>query len=116
MKLKAPLLVAIIIALAAPAAAQPGRAGNPSTPAKKNSAPIEPPMIFYLAKGEPDACGEGCSEWIAAEGEIDGAASQRLRSFLNRLGKRKLPIYFHSPGGVGTTATEMGRQLRALEM
>ena len=24
-------------------------------------------MIFFLAKGERDACGPGCSEWIAAE-------------------------------------------------
>jgi hypothetical protein len=116
MKLTPLLLVAIIIALTAPAAAQPGRAGKPSTPAKKNSAPIEPPMIFYLAKGEPDACGEGCSEWIAAEGRIELGTAQRLRTFLSRLGKRKLPIFFHSPGGIGTTAIEMGRLFRAREM
>jgi hypothetical protein len=116
MKLTPPLLVAIMIALAAPAAAQPGRAGNPSTPAKKNSPVLDPPMIFYLAKGEPDACGEGCSEWIAAEGRIEVGTAQRLRTFLTRLGKRKLPIFFHSPGGIGTTAIEMGRLLRAREM
>jgi hypothetical protein len=110
MQLNVSLLAAAIIALAAPAVAAPSDA-----PKSKGSA-VSSTMVFYLAKGDADACGEGCSEWIAAEGEIDGAASQRLRSFLNRIGKRKLPIFFHSPGGVGTTATEMGRQLRALEM
>ena len=28
-------------------------------------------MVFYVAKGEPGACGPGCQEWIAAEGFID---------------------------------------------
>jgi hypothetical protein len=74
------------------------------------------PMIFYLAKGGPDVCGAGCSEWIAAEGGIDPGAAQRLRALLNRLGKRKLPIFFHSPGGVGGTAMEIGRILREREM
>ena len=73
-------------------------------------------MVFYLAKGEPDSCGQGCSEWIAAEGQIDLSTAQRLRTFLNRLGKRKLPIYFHSPGGTGTTAMEIGRLLREREL
>ena len=110
MQLTVSLLAATIIALAAPATAAPSDAP------KSKASPVSAAMVFYLAKGEADACGQGCSEWIAAEGEIDGTASQRLRSFLNRIGKRKLPIFFHSPGGVGTTATEMGRQLRALEM
>lgn len=61
-------------------------------------------MIFYLAKGEDDACGPGCAEWIAAEGQIEADTAQRLRALLTRLGKRKLPIFFHSPGGNGTTS------------
>ena len=34
--------------------------------------PNPEPMIFFLAKGERDACGPGCSEWIAAEGMFEG--------------------------------------------
>ena len=105
-----------MIALVAPAIAQSGRAANPPTEGKKTPASADAPMVFYLAKGEPDACGPGCSEWIAAEGRIDVGAAQRLRALLNRLGKRNLPIFFHSPGGIGTTAMEIGRLLRGREM
>src|SRR2546423_9633860 len=75
----------------------------PKDPASKpGAAPKEsdfPPIVFFLAKGEPDACGPGCSEWIAADGAIDRDAGKRFRALLERIGKRKLPVYFHSPGG-----------------
>jgi len=73
-------------------------------------------MVFYLAKGEPDSCGSGCSEWIAAEGRIDESSTQRLRALLTRTGKRKLPIFFHSKGGVAGPAREIGRLLRERTM
>jgi hypothetical protein len=78
--------------------------------------PNPPPIAFFLARGEPDACGPGCAEWIAADGTIDAGAVQRLRALLGRLGKRKLPIYFHSPGGSVEGAIEIGRLLRARHM
>lgn len=106
------LLTALLVPLGAPAVAQSERPSAPKSKAASSSSP----MVFYLAKGEEDACGPGCSEWIAAEGQIDAAAAQRLRTFLSRLGKRKLPIFFHSPGGNGTTSTAMGRLLREREM
>jgi hypothetical protein len=111
-------LLAALIPFADPAAAQ----GSASTaPAPKSqpqpaSATAREPMVFYLTKGAPDACGPGCSEWIAAEGTIDFGAPQRLRIFLARLGKRKLPIFFHSPGGLAAQAMEIGRLLRARQM
>jgi len=109
MTFRVPFVVAAVVALVSPAAAAPSTA-------KSNDNATNLPMVFYLAKGEPDACGQGCSEWIAAEGQIDQSTAQRLRTFLNRLGKRKLPIYFHSPGGTGTTAMEIGRLLREREL
>jgi hypothetical protein len=78
--------------------------------------PIGPAIVFYLAKGEAHACGPDCSEWIAAEGAIDRGAAQRLRALLGRLGPRKLPIYFHSPGGAVDDAFEIGKLLRARKM
>src|SRR5262245_25154968 len=53
-----------------------------------------PPMVFYVANGDADACGAGCREWIAADGMIDESAPARLRALLSRLGQRRLPIYF----------------------
>jgi hypothetical protein len=75
-----------------------------------------PPIVFYVAKGEPDACGAGCGEWIAAEGLIDRRAAERLRSLLDRLGRRKLPIYFHSPGGSVEGGLAIGRLMRERAM
>jgi len=104
---KFPILLLTTLALTAPAAGQPS-----STVAPKRVKKLSAPMIFYLAKGGPDVCGRGCSEWIAAEGLIDDSSPQRLRALLSRTGNHKLPIFFHSPGGVATAAREMGHLLR----
>jgi hypothetical protein len=69
-------------------------------------------MIFYVAKGAPDACGPGCSEWIAAEGAFDTGAATRLRAFLARQRNANMPIYFHSPGGLADRAFSIGRLMR----
>jgi hypothetical protein len=71
-----------------------------------------PEIAFYLARGDADACGRGCNEWIAAEGTIDLGAAQRLRRLLAKLGHRKLPIYLHSPGGSAVGGFELGRLVR----
>jgi hypothetical protein len=86
----------------------------PAGPALSESQPknLWPPIAFYVAKGEPDECGPGCREWIVAEGLIDREAPQRLRALLGRLGQRKLPIYFHSPGGSVEGGLAIGRLLR----
>ncbi len=70
------------------------------------------PMIFFVAKGEPNACGAGCSEWIAAEGLVDPEVAQRFRDFLGALPRRDLPIFFHSNGGDAVAAVLLGVILR----
>jgi hypothetical protein len=100
--------------LSAAPGARPEPAKKPPAPSK--AAAAQPPIIFYVATGEPDACGPGCREWIAAEGRIDGGAGARFRAFLGRLGARKLPIYFHSPGGSVGDALEIGRIMRQRRM
>ena len=87
-------------------------AGARAAPAEPQPANPWPPIVFYVAKGEPNACGSGCSEWIAAEGTIDENAHRRLRGLLNRLDRRKLPIYFHAPGGSLEAAMAIGRMMR----
>jgi hypothetical protein len=77
-------------------------------------APAVPPdMVFYVAKGGPNACGHGCSQWIVADGVFDAAAGQNLRQLLHRLGGTKLPVFFNSPGGNTPGAIEVGRLLRS---
>jgi hypothetical protein len=99
------LLIATMALIGAPAsAASLVRAAPGEKPA--------PPMVFYVVKGAPDACGRGCDSWIAAEGQIDAAAAPRFRKFLTRLRDRNLPIYFSSPGGNLDQALAMGAMLR----
>ncbi len=71
-----------------------------------------PPIEFFVANGGPNACGPGCDSWIAAEGLIDDGAAARLRRVLDRLGNRKLPIFFYSPGGDTAQSLALGRTLR----
>ncbi len=70
------------------------------------------PIAFYLAKGDANACGPGCSQWIVAEGRINTGAAERLRRLLAKLGHAKPPIFFHSPGGLISEGLEIGRTIR----
>jgi hypothetical protein len=101
-------------ALAVVARAQPAPpAKAPDTKAPDTRSP-PPPMVFYVAKGEPGACGPGCAEWIAAEGFIDGNAEPRLWELLRKIGNdRKPPVYFQSNGGSLIAGFQLGRLLRA---
>ena len=71
------------------------------------------PVVFYVAKGTADACGNGCDTWIAIEGQIDGSAAARFRKFFKPLRDRNLPIYITSPGGNLEQALAMGTFLHA---
>jgi len=107
------VIAAALAVHAAPATAEPNAPAAPKpTTAELAAAIAKNPIIFYLAKGEPDACGQGCSEWIGTDGQFDTDAPRRLRDLLNRLGKRKLPIFFHSSGGLTRSGMAVGRLLR----
>jgi hypothetical protein len=70
-------------------------------------------MIFYVAHGAPDACGQGCSEWIAAEGTVQWDTHKRLIAILDRQAGRQLPVVIHSWGESNlNVATSLGRLLR----
>ena len=92
-----------------------------AAPAGKRAPDIEAllrrqPMIFFVAKGSPNACGPGCSEWIAADGVIDPGAGQRLRELLGAMPGRNLPIFFNSQGGRALQALMLGGILREHRM
>ena len=89
----------------------PGDAGAEPYPEADARIPRQP-LIFFVAKGAANACGPGCSEWIAAEGLFNSDAPQRLRDFLATLPRRDLPVFFNSGGGRIKSGTEIGRLLR----
>src|SRR6266566_9716174 len=74
------------------------------------------PMVFIVVTGEPNACGRGCTEWIAGQGQFDESAAQRFREFLAVLAKRDLPIFFNSDGGLLREAVQIGLILRENRM
>jgi len=70
-------------------------------------------MIFYVAHGAADACGPGCSDWIAAEGTVQWDTHKRLFNILDRNAGRKLPVIIHVWGESNlNVATTLGRILR----
>jgi hypothetical protein len=95
-------------------------AQTPPTPATTQPAlrdmTLMHPMVFYDAHGNPDACGPGCSEWIAAEGQIDNDSANRLQHLLRQLNGARLPIFFHSPGGRVISSMALGRLIRARQL
>jgi hypothetical protein len=105
MMLRAVLVAGLTLVAGPTFAASPGA----------RTVPVErlaPPMVFYGARGAPDACGRGCDSWIAAEGQIDSDTAPRFRKFLRQIKGRNLPIYFASPGGNIDQALAMGAILR----
>jgi len=70
-------------------------------------------MIFYVAHGADGACGNGCSEWIAAEGTVQWDTHKRLIAILDRQAGRKLPVIIHAWGDSNlNVAASLGRILR----
>jgi hypothetical protein len=108
------VLLAAALALACAAEAGAQTREQKAQGAQKAPAAHDLPLHAYVAKGEPNACGEGCSEWIAVAGRFDAGSASRVQAFLKRHAARKLPVYFHSPGGSEREAFAIGRQLRQL--
>ena len=89
-------------------------------PAKPQPAPPDPalerPIVFYLAHGETDACGPGCSEWIAAEGKIDADGVGRLQHLLAKMHGPLPPLFLQSLGGQVLGSIALGRLVRARKL
>jgi hypothetical protein len=71
-------------------------------------------MIFYVAHGAAGACGQGCADWIAAEGTVQWDTHKRLIAILDRQPPgRRLPLVIHAWGSANlNVAASMGRILR----
>jgi hypothetical protein len=105
------LMVVLVLGCAGTTAAEPRTQKPPQSGAPVRQQPF---LHIYFAKGEANACGEGCSEWIAVEGRFDRDAAARVNAVLRGHAARRLPVYFQSLGGSGTAAIAIGRQLRRL--
>lgn len=104
------VIVGGLMALIAAGAAQ---SQTPERPAVGGIGSPPDAMIFYVARGAADACGQGCSEWIAAEGTVQWDTHKRLIAILDRQAGRKLPVIIHSWGESNlNVATSLGRILR----
>jgi hypothetical protein len=108
---------ALTLALALTFAVVPGGAAQAQTAPAAPRTPdelgfLKKPMLFYVARGEPDSCGPGCNEWIAAEGSFDLGAATRFRAFVAKTRATKLPVYIHSPGGLMERSFDIGRFIR----
>src|SRR5215467_13722128 len=99
------LWVAAVGALSLVAAHTPAHAANSNVEA---SLPRFVPLVFYVARAT-GGCGEGCDEWIAAEGGFDLGSADRFRAFLRKFPGHAPPIYFQSPGGIQEEAIAIGR-------
>jgi hypothetical protein len=109
----------VALLMLSPASAAPSAPGGDarqlSAPGKKlppQDPRNTPPMTFYIATGEPDSCGAGCSEWIVGEGRFVFGTTDRFRAVLRHAGSRKLPVFFNSPGGEVRAAISLGRLMR----
>jgi hypothetical protein len=90
--------------------------GPAAKPAPAPDPEVTDPMVFYDAHGEANACGPGCSEWIAAEGKIERGSADRLQQLLVQLKGARPPIFFHSPGGSVTGSILLGELIRARKL
>jgi hypothetical protein len=72
--------------------------------------PATRPMDFVLVQS--GNCQETCIQWVSAEGNITADTPKLFRTFLKKLGSRKLPVVFQSYGGNVDAALSIGRMIR----
>jgi hypothetical protein len=69
--------------------------------------------LIYPAQGAPGACGENCSNWLAAEGTVHWDGHTRFTAGLDRFADRKRPIFLNVRGQSDlNVAMSVGRLLR----
>ena len=94
-----------------------------ATPALAQTAPapVTPPMPttadaamqVHLVRSGPPGCEPHCTEWIAAQGQINKDSLGQFKKVLGQLGNRRPPVLIHSAGGTVDDAIAIGRLIRA---
>ncbi len=73
----------------------------------------DPEMVFVVVRNHSSACEPDCPVWIAADGVITKTSPDKFKSLLRDLGKTRLPVVMHSPGGDVDGAIVLGQLFRA---
>jgi hypothetical protein len=112
------LLAAAVLALSSCAASAQSPLSRSSTVSDKHieRSLKKHALVVFHARGGPDACGKGCSEWIAIEGQFDDAAHLKLNEILANASRRALPVFINSTGGLGQFGMALGQLLRVHRM
>jgi hypothetical protein len=106
------VLVSVFMIVMAPLVL-PARSQDSARPPVGGVSSPQGAMNFYLAHGQPGACGSDCSDWIAAEGVVQWDTFKRLLAVIERLGNRKLPIVLNDWGdGNLNVAVTLGKIIR----
>ncbi len=105
--------IAVFVALIGLVAACLAQAQTPQRPPVGGISSPPDAMIFYVAHGTAGSCGQGCSDWIAAEGTVQWDTHKRLISILDRNAGHKFPLVIHARGESNlNVAASLGRILR----
>jgi hypothetical protein len=91
--------------------APPPATAQPAAPAKTPTA-ADAPMQVFLVRSGPPGCEPHCTEWIAAQGQIDKDTPAQFKKVFAQLGNRRVPILIHSGGGTVDDAIAIGRLIR----
>lgn len=70
------------------------------------------PMRFVIVRSNAPGCEPTCPEWISAEGKIVSGSPGRLRTLLEHIGGRRLPVVLYSSGGDVDAALALGYLIR----
>jgi hypothetical protein len=105
-------LIVLIAGACEIAVAQP-KPSDEAGPVIGGVASLPDAMLVYHARGAAGACGEGCSEWLAAEGTVHWDGHKRMLAALDRFADRKRPFIFNVRGSSDFgVASSIGRILR----
>jgi hypothetical protein len=89
------------------------RPGGEARPAVGGVVSLPDAVLIYPAQGAPSACGENCSNWLAAEGTVHWDGHTRFTAGLDRFADRKRPIFLNVRGQSDlNVAMSIGRLLR----
>lgn len=93
--------------------AKPSVSADKAQPAK-SEIPFElgVEMAFLHVRSNEQGCEPNCREWIAAEGLISRSSSAKLKSLLDQLDGRALPVVIQSPGGIADGGIALGKLVR----
>jgi hypothetical protein len=87
--------------------------GGEARPAVGGVVSLPDAALIYPAQGAPGACGENCSNWLAAEGTVHWDGNTRFTAGLDRFADRKRPIFLNARGQSDLSAAmSIGRLLR----